>query len=152
MDNITNDDLIWLMRLLDAEHLSEIEVAVGEDRVVMKAAVGRVASVAPSVAARPAPGAAPALLAAPVPEGVEVLRSPMAGIFYRRPAPDKPSYAEPGDEVQVGDTVGLIEAMKLFSEVTSHLHGRIVRFVPDSGLHVEADAPLVLIEPFHSRD
>ncbi|MBU0606672.1 MAG: acetyl-CoA carboxylase, biotin carboxyl carrier protein, partial [Armatimonadetes bacterium] len=56
------------------------------------------------------------------------------------------------DEIQVSDTVGLIEAMKLFSEVTSHLHGRIVQFVPEDGQHVEADAPLVLIEPFRFKD
>jgi acetyl-CoA carboxylase biotin carboxyl carrier protein len=153
MDHITNDDMVWLMQLLQSESLAEIEVGIGEDRIVLKAAAGSVPVAAPPPPAAPAPGAVPPTAATPqVPEGVETLRSPMAGIFYRRPSPDKPPFVEPGDEVQVGDTVGLIEAMKLFSEVTSHLHGRIVRFVPEDAQHVEADAPLVLIEPFHFRD
>lgn len=151
MDNITNDDLMWLMRLLEDEQLAEIEVAIGDDRVVLKAAAGPVATVAAPLAAA-ATASTPTATAAPLPEGVEVLRSPMAGIFYRRPSPDKPPYVDPGDEVHVGDTIGLIEAMKLFSDVTSHLHGRIVKFIPDNGQHVEADAPLVLIEPFHFKD
>ncbi len=154
MDNITNDDLVWLMQLLQSEPLSEIEVGIGEDRLVLRSAA---APAAPALVRAPAPtdglAASPAAPAPPaVPEGVEVLRSPMAGIFYRRPSPDKPPFVEPGDEIQVSDTVGLIEAMKLFSEVTSHLHGRIVQFVPEDGQHVEADAPLVLIEPFRFKD
>jgi acetyl-CoA carboxylase biotin carboxyl carrier protein len=148
MDNITNDDLTWLMQVLEGEQLGEVEVAIGEDRVVLRAATGPVSPATWAPAGLPQ---APAPLPW-VPEGAEVLRSPMAGIFYRRPSPDQPSYVEPGDEVQVSDTVGLIEAMKLFSEITSHLHGRIVKFIPEEGQHVAADAPLVLIEPFHSRD
>ncbi len=151
MEQITNDDLMWLMQLLQAEPLAEIEVAVGDDRVVLKATAGAPATTAPATAGG-APAAASAPVAPQIPEGTEALRSPMAGIFYRRPSPDKPPYAEPGDEVQVGDTIGLIEAMKLFNEVTSHLHGRVVKFLPDNGAHVEADEPLVLIEPFHFRD
>ena len=73
----------------------------------------------------------------------------MAGIFYRASSPDAPPYAEPGDEVHVGDTVGLIEAMKLYNEVTTHVHGRIVRFLVENEQHIEADQPLALIERFH---
>ena len=151
MDNITNDDLVWLMQLLQDEQLGEIEVGLGDDRVAVRAVAGPAAP-APAAAVAPA-GLPPAAAAVPlVPDGAEALRSPMAGIFYRRPSPDQPAFVEPGDEVQVSDTVGLIEAMKLFSEITSHLHGRIVKFIPEDGQHVEADAPLVLIEPFHFRE
>jgi acetyl-CoA carboxylase biotin carboxyl carrier protein len=147
MDSITNDDVKWLLQLLQSAPLAEIEVAIGEDRVVLKAP--GVAPVAGPVAA-PSPAAAPAARECAIPEGAEALRAPMAGIFYRSASPEKEPYVEPGDEVQIGDTVGLIEAMKLYNEVTSHLHGRILQFLVDHEQSVEADAPLVLIEPFHS--
>lgn len=155
MNEITNDDLKWLLDLLAEQQLAEIEVAIGEERVVLKAA-GMVPAVgtAPVVAApavSPAPADAAASQALAIPDGCEALRSPMAGIFYRQPSPEKPPYVEPGDEVHVGDTIGLVEAMKLFNEVTSHVHGRVVKFIPENAEHVEADAPLVLIEPFHSH-
>ena len=151
MDSITNDDLQWLMELLQQEQLAEIQVAIGDDRVVLRAPGG---SVAVAAAAPVAPAGPPSPTPAPAaqhPEGTEPLRTPMAGIFYRKPSPEKPPYVEPGDEVQIGDTIGLIEAMKLFNEVTSHLRGRVVKFVVEDGQAVEADAPLVLIEPFHSH-
>lgn len=148
MDTISNDDVKWLLELLQSESLAEIEVAIGDDRVVLRAAsaVGATPHVSPGQAP-PAPGAAcdPTL-----PDGVEAVRAPMAGIFYRVPAPEAEPYAEPGDEVQAGDTIGLIEAMKLYNEISSHVHGRIVKFLVENEQHVEADEPLVLIEPLHS--
>ena len=150
MEQITNDDLKWLLDLLASQELAEIEVAIGEDRVVLKAA-GMVPMGSVPVGGGRVPGLQTDPVAPLVPEGCEMLRSPMAGIFYRRPSPEAQPYVEPGDEVQVGDTIGLIEAMKLFNEVTSHLHGRVVRFIPENAEHVEADAPLVLIEPFYSH-
>jgi acetyl-CoA carboxylase biotin carboxyl carrier protein len=154
MDTISNDDLKWLLQLLESGQLAEIEVAIGEDRVLLKAAgVAAVAAGMAPVAASgvTVPGPVPAAPREPaLPEGTETLRAPMAGIFYRKPSPEKDPYSEPGDEVQVGDTIGLIEAMKLYNEVTSHIHGRVLRFLAENEQPVEADAPLVHIEPFHS--
>lgn len=149
MGNINNDDLKWLLELLEQENLAEIEVTVGEDRILLKspAAPGSVAAMPITAMAM---GATPH--AAPVacePEVGERLLSPMAGIFYRASSPEAPNFVEPGDGVHVGDTIGLIEAMKLYNEVTSHLNGRIVKFLAENEEHVEADQALVLIERFH---
>ncbi|MGE5532251.1 MAG: acetyl-CoA carboxylase biotin carboxyl carrier protein [Bacteroidota bacterium] len=149
MANIGNEDLKWLLELLESENLAEIEVSVGSDTIVLKSpsAQAPIASAALGAAlARPSAAAA----ATPAePEVGERLLSPMSGIFYRAASPDTPAFAEPGDSVKVGDTIGLIEAMKLYNEVTSHLNGRIVKFLVENEQHIEADQPLVLIERFH---
>ena len=146
MANLSNDDLKWLLELLGQENLAEIEITVAGDSILVKS---------PSAAAAALPmtfagGAVGALVAPPVePEIGERLLAPMAGIFYRAASPENPAFAEPGDGVHVGDTIGLIEAMKLYNEVTSHLNGRIVKFLVENEEHVEADQALVLIERFH---
>ncbi|MHB8994020.1 MAG: acetyl-CoA carboxylase biotin carboxyl carrier protein [Armatimonadota bacterium] len=145
MANIGNEDLKWLLELLESENLAEIEVSVGSDTIVLKSPSAQ-APIAASVGV-----SAPAAAAAkPVePEVGERLLAPMSGIFYRASSPDTPAFVEPGDGVHVGDTIGLIEAMKLYNEVTSHLNGRIVKFLVENEQHIEADQPLVLIERFH---
>jgi biotin carboxyl carrier protein len=74
------------------------------------------------------------------------LPSPLPGIFYRRPAPDAPPFKEPGDMVAEGETVGLIEVMKQFTEVPADAAGRIVRFLVDNEAPVETEQALLLIE------
>lgn len=157
MERFGDEDLKWLLELLAQEGLLEIEVASGEAEVCVRATSGCPAAGTPAVVTGPGlpPGASesPAAIvtaraAVAEPANSERLLSPMAGIFYRASGPEVPHYAEPGDEVQVGDTIGLIEAMKLYNEVTAHVHGRIVRFLTDNEQHVDADQPLVLIECF----
>jgi acetyl-CoA carboxylase biotin carboxyl carrier protein len=72
--------------------------------------------------------------------------SPLPGTFYRRPAPDKPSYKEPGDTVAPGDALGLVEVMKTFYEVKSDADGKVVRFLAENEEAVQAGQPLVEIE------
>jgi len=72
--------------------------------------------------------------------------SPLPGIFYRRPAPEKPPYKEEGDRVAEGDIVGLIEVMKQFTEVHADASGKIVRFLVDNEEALEAGQPVLLIE------
>lgn len=72
--------------------------------------------------------------------------SPLPGTFYRRPAPDKPSYKEPGDQVASGDALGLVEVMKTFYEVKSDAEGKVVRFLVENEEAVQAGQPLVEIE------
>ncbi|HTN96090.1 MAG TPA: acetyl-CoA carboxylase [Nordella sp.] len=60
------------------------------------------------------------------------LLSPLPGTFYRRPAPDKPMYKNEGDEVAIGDVIGLIEVMKSFNEVKAEVAGKIVKFHADN--------------------
>jgi acetyl-CoA carboxylase biotin carboxyl carrier protein len=73
------------------------------------------------------------------------LLSPLPGTFYRRPAPDKPSYKNEGDMVAVGDVIGLIEVMKSFTEVKADVAGKIVKFIAENEDPVMAGQPLAEI-------
>ncbi len=75
------------------------------------------------------------------------IKSPMVGTFYRRPSPDKPIYVNVGDEVQKGQILCIIEAMKLFNEIESEVSGKIVKILVEEGTPVEYDQPLFLVEP-----
>jgi biotin carboxyl carrier protein len=74
------------------------------------------------------------------------LLAPLPGVFYRKPAPDKPAYKSDGDIVAVGDVVGLIEVMKSFIEVQAEAGGKVVRFVIDDEEPVMAGQVLLEIE------
>lgn len=73
--------------------------------------------------------------------------SPMTGVFYRTPSPDSPPFIEVGDIVSEGQTVGMIEAMKVFSEVPAEVSGRVVEIVAESGKLVNSGDPLIYLEP-----
>jgi acetyl-CoA carboxylase biotin carboxyl carrier protein len=75
------------------------------------------------------------------------IKSPIIGTFYRKSAPDKPNFAEVGSKVNVGDTVCIIEAMKLFNEIESEVSGTIVKVLVDDSSPVEFDQPLFLVDP-----
>ena len=75
------------------------------------------------------------------------IKSPMIGTFYRRSSPDKPAFAEVGDEVTPGKVVCIIEAMKLFNEIESEVKGKIVKVLVEDASPVEYDQPLFLVEP-----
>jgi len=75
------------------------------------------------------------------------IKSPIIGTFYRKPSPDKPLFVEVGTTVNVGDTVCIIEAMKLFNEIESEISGKIVKVLVDDSSPVEFDQPLFLVDP-----
>lgn len=75
------------------------------------------------------------------------IKSPMIGTFYRSPSPDKPPYLNVGDTVKTGDTVCIIEAMKLFNEIESEVNGKVVKVLVDDSSPVEYDQPLFVIDP-----
>ena len=75
------------------------------------------------------------------------VKSPMIGTFYRSSTPDKPAFVSVGDEVTVGKTVCIIEAMKLFNEIESEVSGKIVKVLVDDASPVEFDQPLFLVDP-----
>lgn len=75
------------------------------------------------------------------------IKSPMIGTFYRSPSPDKPSFVNIGDEVELGKVVCIIEAMKLFNEIESEVKGRIIKVLVEDASPVEYDQPLFLVEP-----
>jgi acetyl-CoA carboxylase biotin carboxyl carrier protein len=74
------------------------------------------------------------------------LLAPLPGVFYRKPAPDKPAYKSEGDTVAVGDVVGLIEVMKSFIEVHAEAGGKILRFIVGDEEPIMAGQPLLEIE------
>ncbi len=75
------------------------------------------------------------------------IKSPIIGTFYRRPSPDKPLFVEVGSTIQLGETVCIIEAMKLFNEIESEVSGKIVKILVDDATPVEFDQPLFLVDP-----
>lgn len=75
------------------------------------------------------------------------VKSPMIGTFYRSANPDSPVFVNVGDEIKVGQVVGIIEAMKLFNEIESEISGKIVKVLVDNASPVEYDQPLFLVEP-----
>ena len=75
------------------------------------------------------------------------IKSPMIGTFYRSSSPDKPPFANVGDEVTAGKTVCIIEAMKLFNEIESDIKGKIVKVLVNDATPVEYDQPLFLVDP-----
>lgn len=75
------------------------------------------------------------------------VKSPMIGTFYRSGGPDKPAFIEVGSIVKPGDTVCIIEAMKLFNEIESEVSGKVVKVLVNDSTPVEYDQPLFLVEP-----
>jgi acetyl-CoA carboxylase biotin carboxyl carrier protein len=75
------------------------------------------------------------------------IKSPIIGTLYRKPSPDKPVFVNVGDTIQAGDTVCIIEAMKLFNEVESEVSGKIVKVLVEDSSPVEFDQPLFLVDP-----
>ncbi|MCW3115971.1 MAG: accB [Chitinophagaceae bacterium] len=75
------------------------------------------------------------------------IKSPMIGTFYRRSSPDKPAFAEVGDDIIPGKIVCIIEAMKLFNEIESEVKGKVVKVLVEDASPVEYDQPLFLVEP-----
>ncbi len=83
----------------------------------------------------------------PKAENFLTIKSPMIGTFYRQSGPGKPIFASVGDEVEVGQVVCIIEAMKLFNEIESEVSGKIVKVLIEDASPVEFDQPLFLVEP-----
>jgi len=148
MPTLSDDDVRWLLKALEEEDLDEIEVVQGDERVLVRARHPMPATVAPvgaaqQLAAPPQTGPAP-------PAGIPVT-SPMAGIFYAAPSPDADPFVEAGDRIEAGQVIGLIEAMKLFNEVPSHVSGVITKIVVRNEQRVEPDQVLMYVQPVLSQ-
>ncbi|MFY0625251.1 MAG: acetyl-CoA carboxylase biotin carboxyl carrier protein [Reichenbachiella sp.] len=120
-----------------------------ESQIVERAAPAP-APVAPAPAApASAPAPAPATTAeASAPSGKYVeIKSPMIGTFYATANPESPAFVNVGDKVKVGDTVCIVEAMKLFNEIESEVSGTIVKVLIENSNPVEYDQPLFLVDP-----
>ena len=150
MAGINEEDIRWLLELLEREGLAEIEVHEAGQEVLLRSALAPapVETWSPPAFAEPLSPAA----TAPHPFGGELTEnqipvlSPMAGVFYASPSPGAEAFVKVGDHVEHGDTVGLVEAMKLFSEVPAPASGTLVRFLVENERPVEADQCLLVIE------
>jgi acetyl-CoA carboxylase biotin carboxyl carrier protein len=100
---------------------------------------------APQAAAVAPPEVAP--IAAEDDSKYVIIKSPMIGTMYRRPSPDKDLFVQVGTEIHKGDTVCIIEAMKLFNEIESEVSGKIVKVLVDDQSPVEYDQPLFVVDP-----
>ena len=149
-------DLRKLKKLIDlvqASGIAELEITEGEEKVkIVKGGEVTVTPVAPAAlprAAVPAPaapaGTAPAPAEEPAPSG-HVLKAPMVGTFYRSPSAEAKPFVEVGQNVKVGETVCVIEAMKLMNEIEADATGMIKAILVESGQPVEYGQPLVIIE------
>lgn len=122
-----------------------------EDRQIIVQAAPQLAPVAPAPVAAPAPAApAPAAPSAPAADenaNLITIKSPMIGTFYRSTGPDKDPFVSVGSTIGVGDTVCIIEAMKLFNEIEAEVTGKIVKVLVDDASPVEYDQPLFIIDP-----
>jgi acetyl-CoA carboxylase biotin carboxyl carrier protein len=83
------------------------------------------------------------------PEGV-IIPAPMLGTFYRAPGPGEPTFVDVGDEIAIGQTIGIIEAMKIMNEIAAEVSGTIVEFLVESGQPVEYGQPLIRLTPTQS--
>jgi acetyl-CoA carboxylase biotin carboxyl carrier protein len=135
---------------------SEVSLETDTYKVTVKTSGGEavhyVASAPAAVAAAAPVAAAPAAVAAAAPVEDEfancvAIKSPMIGTFYRKPSPDKPVFKNVGDTITAGETVCIIEAMKLFNEIESEVTGKIVKIVADDMTPVEYGQTLFLVEP-----
>ncbi len=150
-----------LINFLSDSGLEEVNIETADFKVSIKrSAEQQVVAAAPApVQAAPAPvPAAPAAAPAPQPAAqpqesggpdanlIEI-KSPMIGTFYRSANPDSPAFVEVGSTVKPGDTVCIVEAMKLFNEIESEVSGKIVKVLIDNSQPVEFDQPLFLVDP-----
>lgn len=137
--------------------VSEVEIEEEDLRLVIRKHAPVQApqvtyATAPPTAAAPSPAAAPAAeVAAPAPEaskpsGTEV-RAPIVGTFYAAPNPDSDAYVKVGQRVNAGDTLCIIEAMKLMNEIESEVSGTVTAILVDNATPVEFDQPLFVIDP-----
>jgi acetyl-CoA carboxylase biotin carboxyl carrier protein len=158
-------ELKELIEFLIEKDISEFELERGDVKVRIKRGADAqpmsviapvtVPAIAPVTAAVPltpavTQSAAPAASEAPAPEPEEELhlvKSPIVGTFYEAPAPGAPAFVKPGDHVQAGQVLCIIEAMKLMNEIESDMTGEVVKILAANGKPVEYGQPLFSIRP-----
>jgi acetyl-CoA carboxylase biotin carboxyl carrier protein len=146
-----------LIDLLEESNLAEIEIKEGEESVRLARTPRGTYAPAPmpapmAHAPAPMPMQSPteaatggqAKAGSDLPDG-DVVRAPMVGTFYASPAPDKPPFVSVGQAVKAGDTLGIIEAMKMFNPIEAEVSGTVLKILAESGQPVEFDQPLFVV-------
>jgi acetyl-CoA carboxylase biotin carboxyl carrier protein len=146
-----------LIELVEESGIAELEISEGEESVRISRAPAasafpmmQHAYAAPMMQQPMAPAAVAAPAAAEAPAKAEIsghiVRSPMVGTFYRTPSPDAKAFIEIGQKVNVGDTLCIVEAMKMMNQIEADKSGTVKAILVESGQPVEFDEPLVVIE------
>jgi acetyl-CoA carboxylase biotin carboxyl carrier protein len=146
-----------LIDILEESNLAELEIKEGEESVrlsrIPKGGYAPPAAAATHVHVEPARVAAPAAAATSSAAAAEtslppghVVRSPMVGTYYASAKPDSPPFVKVGQAVKIGDTLGIIEAMKMFNQIEADKSGTVVAVLGENGQPVEFDEPLFVIE------
>lgn len=143
-----------LIELLEESGIDEIEITEGEEAIRISRSSRALQAAAPMqyAAPAPAPQAAPAAEPAPAAEAEKpagpsghAVRSPMVGTFYRAPSPTSPSFVEVGQHVNEGDTICIVEAMKMMNQIEADKSGTVEAILVENGEPVEFDQALVTI-------
>jgi acetyl-CoA carboxylase biotin carboxyl carrier protein len=146
-----------LIDLLEESNLAELEIKEGEETVrlsripkggavTMPAAAPMLQPARTETAPQPAPAATPSAPAAEtsMPEG-HVVTAPMVGTFYASSNPETPPFVKVGQKVKIGDTLGIIEAMKMFNQIEADVAGTVLAVLVENGQPVEFDEPMFVI-------
>ncbi|QSX79468.1 acetyl-CoA carboxylase biotin carboxyl carrier protein [Agrilutibacter solisilvae] len=148
-----------LIDLLEESNLAEIEIKEGEESVRLARTPKGTMVAQPMMQAAPVAAPAPVMpmagpteaasggspkAASDLPPG-HVVRAPMVGTFYASPAPDKPAFVTVGQSVKAGETLGIIEAMKMFNPIEADVAGTVVKVLVETGQPIEFDQPLFVI-------
>ena len=140
-----------LIELLEESGIAEIEIHEGEESVrISRQTPGAQLFTQPMVVPQMAPVAtavAPAATEAEALPAGQTVRSPMVGTFYRSPSPGAPSFVDIGQTVSEGDTLCVIEAMKMFNQIEAEVSGKVIAILAENGQPVEFDQPLFVVEP-----
>ena len=152
------DELRQLVAALDQTDVAELTLKNSEFELTLRKATGIVApvAIAPAPAAVPAPvpitkpisdqPSVPAPVPPKVDSNLQEITSPMVGTFYRAPAPEEPPFVSEGDRIQTGQTVCIIEAMKLMNELEAEISGEIVEILVNNAEPVEFGQPLMRVK------
>ncbi|WP_145573143.1 acetyl-CoA carboxylase biotin carboxyl carrier protein [Yersinia mollaretii] len=144
-----------LIELVEESGISELEISEGEESVrisrapaapnypMMQQPYAFAAPQQPALATAVAPAAE---AAAPAAISGHIVRSPMVGTFYRTPSPDAKAFIEVGQKVSAGDTLCIVEAMKMMNQIEADKSGTVKAILVENGQPVEFDEPLVVIE------
>ncbi|WP_312546209.1 acetyl-CoA carboxylase biotin carboxyl carrier protein [Pantoea eucalypti] len=145
-----------LIELVEESAISELEISEGEESVrISRAPVNTGYPMMQQAYAAPVQQPALATAVAPVAAAAEaapaeisghIVRSPMVGTFYRTPSPDAKAFVEVGQKVNAGDTLCIVEAMKMMNQIEADKSGVVKAILVESGQPVEFDEPLVIIE------
>ncbi|MEZ5045920.1 MAG: acetyl-CoA carboxylase biotin carboxyl carrier protein [Chitinophagaceae bacterium] len=155
------DEINQLIHAVNHSNVNELKLEKGDFKITIRQGLQQIAPVAsaipavvhtaaPSVVASPsqtAPSAPAPAAAQESTDNLITIKSPMIGTFYRSAGPDKPPFVNVGDQIEIGQVLCIVEAMKLFNEIESEFSGKIVKVLIDDASPVEYDQPLFLLQP-----